>query len=272
MGFGGGGFAVEGRRVPRHPAAFGAVPGGDTSDPGPGIRSAMPEPPSKHRMRRWEVKHHIRFLTFSCYRRLPLLNHDGIRSLLVEHVGRAREKHDFDLFGWVIMPEHVHLLIRPKLPEGPVGRILSTIKRPVAMTVLNRWRKLGAPVLEKIVSESGETHFWQPGGGHDRNIFSAAEFDEKLKYIHMNPVTRGLAAKSVDWAWSSARWYAGMPHALWIDADPRANRWDNEAIIRTEFHPWEHFLAARGRPLPEGSEAMRKRLGIPTLGITPPSP
>ncbi|MGH7132604.1 MAG: REP-associated tyrosine transposase [Phycisphaerales bacterium] len=217
-------------------------------------------------MRRWEVPGHYRFITFSCYRRLPLLMNDRICELLVERIREVRLKANFSLFAWVIMPEHVHLLVEPGLPEHPLGRALGEIKGPVAEAAIERWRELKAPVLDKLVDSEGRVRFWQPGGGYDRNIFSAEEFDEKRRYIHNNPVRRGLVELFTDWRWSSARWYWGMESCLWMDADPRTGRWDDPELVRAEFHEWERYMESRGRALPLGAEAMRERLGIGRLG------
>jgi len=106
------------------------------------------------------------------------------------------------------MPNHVHLLIRDQ-ESGQVERMLRSLKATVARTILARWRELDAPVLEHLIDRRGNTRFWQRGGGHDRNIVSNNEFDEKIGYIHMNPVRAQLANSPTDWAWSSARWWYG---------------------------------------------------------------
>lgn len=84
------------------------------------------------------------------------------------------------------------------------------MKASVARRVIARWRTLEAPVLGRIETPSGEHRFWQRGGGYDRNLLMGNEFFEKINYIHHNPVRRGLAVQPTDWAWSSARWWAGM--------------------------------------------------------------
>jgi len=71
-------------------------------------------------------------LTFSCYHRLPLLTSDTFCQWLAQSINRAREDRAFDLWGYVFMPEHVHLLLFPRDAQYSVGRILSAIKRPVA--------------------------------------------------------------------------------------------------------------------------------------------
>ncbi|HEX8875821.1 MAG TPA: hypothetical protein VF777_03670 [Phycisphaerales bacterium] len=108
------------------------------------------------------------------------------------------------------MPEHLHLLITPDVQAATVPRILNAVKSPVAKSVVARWRELDAAVLSEVVDPRGVARFWQPGGGYDRNIWSRDEYFEKLRYIHANPVKRGLCASETDWAWSSARWYAGL--------------------------------------------------------------
>jgi putative transposase len=105
------------------------------------------------------------------------------------------------------MPEHVHLLLWPQLPEHPVSDVLRDLKRDLGQQVIERWRTLHAPILSRLLASDGTTRFWQRGGGFDRNIFSDDEFFEKLNSIHNNPVERGLVKKPEDWKWSSARWY-----------------------------------------------------------------
>ena len=54
---------------------------------------------------------HLHFVTFSCYRRLPLLKSKIAREIFVEELGKVREEMEFQLIGYVVMPEHVHLLL-----------------------------------------------------------------------------------------------------------------------------------------------------------------
>lgn len=60
-----------------------------------------------------------------------------------------------------------------------------------------------------MVDSEGLTRYWQKGGGHDRNVRDEEELWEKVRYIHRNPVKRGLVREPWEWKWSSARWYAG---------------------------------------------------------------
>jgi putative transposase len=165
-------------------------------------------------MHRWEVENDARFLTFSCFGRLPLFGNSQIRDAFAERIAWARGHYGFRLIAWVIMPEHVHLFLaaRPtgRPDGGTVDQISWGLKKPFSDRVLARWRELRAPVLERVKGDDGAEHFWLPGGGFDRNVRTDDEFNNTVSYTHWNPVTRGLVRRPVDWAWSSARWYAGV--------------------------------------------------------------
>ncbi len=160
-------------------------------------------------MLRMEAAGHARYLTFSCFHRLPLLNNEQIRALFVDRLKTVCDSERVDLLAWVIMPEHIHLLV---LPEGmpDLKNFTHALKRPIAEQVIRRWKLLDAPILKKITRGNGY-RYWQAGGGYDRNIFNPAEVREKIDYIHNNPIRRGLVDSATDYAWSSARYFAGCP-------------------------------------------------------------
>ncbi len=138
-----------------------------------------------------------------------MLKNPQIAGLFVETLAKVRDVHGFKLLAWVVMPEHVHLLIWPKLPESSAPVVLRSLKQPVSQRVVARWKELDASILKKITDSQGIVRFWQRGGGFDRNVRDENEYAEVIKYIHGNPVKRGLVEKSTDWKWSSARWYCG---------------------------------------------------------------
>jgi putative transposase len=177
-----------------------------------------PQPGPRKRMRRWEIDGQIRFVTFSCERRLPLLRNPAIADLMVASIAQARAAFEFSLFAWVVMPEHVHLLVRPATAQ-PLGPALRSLKTSVARRVLARWRRLGAPILAELQSEDGSLRFWLKGGGFDRNVRDEAEFRRAVQYIHRNPVERELVELPEDWRWSSVFWWAGQRDGL-CDCDP----------------------------------------------------
>ena len=173
----------------------------------------------RKRMHRIEHTNHARFMTFSCYKQLPLFSNPLVRDLFAQRLAASRTESRFHLYAWVVMPEHVHLLLWPRLPEAPVSRVLLQIKSDVARIAIARWRDSHAEILKDMMLKDGSARFWQRGGGHDRNIYSRDEFLEKVTYIHNNPVARGLVLKTTEWEWSSARWYDG-DHAGPVIIDP----------------------------------------------------
>jgi putative transposase len=120
------------------------------------------------------------------------------------------------------MPDHAHVLIHPTGDDYDIAAILKSIKQPVARRATNFLREHAPQWLErlKVVRPSGRTehHFWQAGGGYDRNIFGAQAAWGSVDYLHLNPVRRGLVASPTDWPWSSARCYAG-----WTDVPLQAD-------------------------------------------------
>jgi putative transposase len=132
------------------------------------------------------------FITWSCYRRSPLLNTERARDLLLTALELMRERYRFGVVGYVVMPEHVHLLISEPQIGDP-----STVVQAVKLGFSQRWR-----------ATTGVTgQFWQRRF-YDFNVWSQPKEVEKLKYMHRNPVVRGLVAKPEDWRWSSYRSYA----------------------------------------------------------------
>ncbi len=153
---------------------------------------------------RYETPGDARFLTFSCHDRLALFEDGQIKDLFVERLHEVRNETGLKAFAWVVMPEHVHLVVLPRLPGWPIAKTMARLKRPFARTVLARWRQVEAPILRRLVDSRGVPCFWLRGGGYDRNIRSPDDLIEKIKYVEENPVRRGLEHRCDEWKWSSA--------------------------------------------------------------------
>lgn len=166
----------------------------------------------RKKVRHYDQPNHAHFLTFSCYRRWPLLSKDRTRWMLVESIDEARAKHGFHLWGWVIMPEHVHLLVWPRKADDEVSTILADIKRPVGQKAIAWLVEHRSRFVERLtVRTRTRTYrrFWQAGPGQDHNIYEPRAAHDSLEYIHNNPVQRGLASSSREWVWSSAAEWSG---------------------------------------------------------------
>jgi putative transposase len=127
------------------------------------------------------------FVTFSCYRRLAYLGTAGARNLFERSLELMRKRYEFVVSGYVVMPEHVHLLV-----SEPAKALLSKAIQALKLSVS---------------VQSRELPFWQ-ARYYDFNLHNEEKRVEKLRYMHRNPVKRGLVAKPEDWAWSSFRHYA----------------------------------------------------------------
>ena len=153
---------------------------------------------------------HIHFYSFSCYRRLPLLTNDIWREWLAESIDHARKKLDYALLAYVFMPEHVHLVVRPRREEYRISDFMGLVKSPMAQRVIKSLKQSSSPLLEnlKIIDRDGEWHYcyWQPGGGYDSNLWTFKKIVEKADYCHRNPVKRRLVSSPELWKWSSFRW------------------------------------------------------------------
>ncbi len=167
---------------------------------------------TRHRKLRrpWNEAGHAHELTFSCNGRLPLLANDRVRQWLLDAMDTARRRWDFELWAYVIMPEHVHMLVYPRRPHYEVAAFLKSVKQSVARKAISWLRQSSSGLLGKLrIVRAGrvEHRFWLEGGGYDRNIFDEATAWTCVEYIHRNPVRRGLVDAPSDWLWSSARWY-----------------------------------------------------------------
>src|ERR1700722_3273846 len=154
----------------------------------------------------------LHFITWSCYRRKPLLGNPGRRDLVLTVLELMRVRYRFAGIGYVVMPEHVHLLIsdplisEPLISEPMIGdpsKIIQAVKLSVS-------RRLA-------IGGEFSGRFWQ-SRFYDFNLWGQQKEVEKLKYMHRNPVVRGLVTSPEDWRWSSYRSYAyGEPGLVRIN-------------------------------------------------------
>ena len=95
-------------------------------------------------LKRYYGQGQLHFVTFSCYRRLPLLGTMHARNLFVKELGRVRQEYGFFLVGYVLMPNHVHLLIsEPK--KGTPSTVLQMLKQRVGAHDIVNYQKLVGP-------------------------------------------------------------------------------------------------------------------------------
>jgi len=177
----------------------------------------------------------LHFLTFSCYHRMPLLDGSAAKETFEAELERVRAWYGCYITGYVVMPEHVHLLIGE--PErSKLSVVIQMLKQITS-------QKLRANHLPR---------FWQVRY-YDFPVWSEAKRIEKLRYIHRNPVKRGLVERPEDWKWSSFVHYAtGAEGIVEIESQWTARRRGQMgAVLLARAHPPAKSAGRVGQPLEE---------------------
>jgi putative transposase len=142
-------------------------------------------------LKRFQQARDLHFITFSCYRRRPKLGDAPRRRVFEQALERVRKQYRFFIRGYVVMPEHVHLLI----------------SEPESGFLQERY--------------------------YDFNVYSERKLVEKLRYIHRNPVTRGLVGRPEDWEWSSFRHYStGVQGVVEVESQWTARQRERMGLYR----------------------------------------
>jgi putative transposase len=148
-------------------------------------------------LERMQQEGDLHFVTFSSYHRLGYLEGAVARDLFEDALQKVHRRYRFAVIGYVVMPEHVHLLL-----SEPRKDLLAVGLQALKLSVVRR---------------SQERPFWQVRY-YDFNVFTKAKQFAKLHYMHFNPVKRGLVENPEDWRWSSYRYYrTGVQGRVTID-------------------------------------------------------
>jgi putative transposase len=170
----------------------------------PGLCVTCSRMPNLHR---YYGAGYLHFITTSCYQRRALLGSRQNRDLFLEVMEQVRRRYHFVVVGYVVMPEHVHLLFGES-ERGDPSDVMQALKQGFARRLLRMLRSRTDPGQGHLWSASLEVgHIWQRRF-YDFVVFSEKKRIEKLRYMHCNPVKRGLVLEPEQWAWSSFRSYA----------------------------------------------------------------
>jgi putative transposase len=150
----------------------------------------------------YDDEKHAQFITFSCYKRRKLLNFDPAKRIVIGTLGSQLATHGGLCIGFVVMPEHVHCLVWFDEP-GHLSPFMNHWKDQTSLKIKDLYAKR-FPEYCSTIEETDPA--WQ-ARYYPFNVFTEKKLVEKLDYMHLNPVRRGLVVRAVDWKWSSARWY-----------------------------------------------------------------
>jgi putative transposase len=158
-------------------------------------------------LHRYQQTGDLHFVTFSCYRRRALLQSPASRDVFEATLERVRRWYGVYVIAYVVMPEHVHLVI-----SEPERATLA-----VAIQMLKQ-------VVGKKLAPADGSPFWQRRH-YDRNIHGREELVNAINYIHFNPVKRGLVEEPDDWRWSNCRHrLTGVEGVVEIESDCTARK------------------------------------------------
>ncbi|MBD3675853.1 MAG: transposase [Planctomycetaceae bacterium] len=150
-------------------------------------------------------------LTFSCYQNRSLLTEDRWRLKFCRQLERANLAYQMELIAFVVMPNHVHLLVYPVESDPQIDNYLFAIKRPFSYRIKQELAQSNQQLLEELTirERPGKLSFgfWQEGPGYDRNLDTEQAVLASIEYLHLNPVRKKFVTQARDWRWSSAQWY-----------------------------------------------------------------
>jgi putative transposase len=153
------------------------------------------------------------YTTFVCYKRAPVFKSEKACALFCEALAETRRRLPLKLIGYVVMPDHIHLIVNPV--NRNISVVINNLKSASARSIIDWLRESNhASSLRKLELEisqkRGHTHaLWQKDFS-SIDLWSPKFIRQKLNYIHLNPVRAGLCKHPAEWRWSSYRAY--FPH------------------------------------------------------------
>ena len=163
---------------------------------------------------------HAHFITATIVEWLPVFSSAACCDIVVRSLEFCREKKGLKIYGWVILDSHFHAI----LAALELSAILRDLKSFTAQQILAQVGREGRDWLLNQLAYYRAAHkqtahqVWQEGS-HPQAIMSDVMMEQKLEYLHNNPVKRGLVASPEHWRYSSAHeWLPGAQPVLRCDA------------------------------------------------------
>lgn len=161
--------------------------------------------------RNWNRPGDAHFWTYSTHNAVPVFTDTACASAMVTELVTSRKELQFRLFAYVVMPEHVHMIIRSPEAAYVMEGIMHKLKRSTSGRVFKELRSRNHPFLDRLSHSRKdgrkEPRLWLRGGGYDKNLRGEDAILGAIEYIHLNPVRRGICRFANEYPWSSARPY-----------------------------------------------------------------
>jgi len=158
----------------------------------------------------------VHFLTFGIVNWIDLFTRLEYRNILVDSLKYCQENKGLEIYAWVIMSNHVHILCRSNM-----GDLSGTIRDLKKFTSRSFWEIINSPVesrsnwmvnifrFEASKHSRNENYQIWTHDNHAEEIYTNKFIDQKIEYIHNNPVKAGIVFRPEDYLYSSARDYCG---------------------------------------------------------------
>jgi len=162
------------------------------------------------------------FVSFATVNWIDVFTRDNYFSIVVESLDYCRKEKGMELFGYCIMPSHVHLIFRSAFgdPSGLMRDFKGFTSRKLLKTIEENPQESRKEWILSMFDRAGKKNsnvknrqFWQQNN-HPIEIWSLKVFEQKLNYIHNNPVETGFVTDSTDWKYSSARNYGNHDQTI----------------------------------------------------------
>ncbi len=152
--------------------------------------------------RRFTEGEYCYLVTAGTQDRRHLFRHAGLCRILVENLRFYRDRMRFGLHGYVIMPDHVHLLLTPRQPA-------------TVSDIMRNFKSYTSKEIQGVLGRRGPV--WQHRF-YDRVIRSEDQVRTALDYVHLNPVRAGLVQSAADYEFSSYRFWEEGDGPLQLDS------------------------------------------------------
>lgn len=174
--------------------------------------------------KRYRIEGSIFYITSNIYNRLNIFTRPSFIVPIIDSLNYYRYQYACKLIGYVIMPNHIHLLIWPTL-EKVVTDFMRDFKRFTSGRITRQAKVEGKADWVKSFEEAGteteraEYKVWQDSFW-EQTIYTEEFLRQKLNYIHLNPVRAGIVTKVEEYPYSSYRnYYLGDNQLIEIDDD-----------------------------------------------------
>ena len=177
--------------------------------------------------RNYKIQHKegIYFITFATVEWVDVFTRKDYRSLFIESVQYCQKEKGLVVYSWCLMSNHVHMIVRSEF--GDLSGTIRDLKKFTAKKIIaeiqgsgNESRKEWMLDIFKSAGSANSNNqtyqFWRQDN-RPIEIFSNDVIDQKMNYVHNNPVEAGIVENAEDYIYSSARDYAGIKGLIDIE-------------------------------------------------------